>query len=166
MLQTFEKSFDFIKNLKNFFILSCDCLGFFDPKTFKNLLKQNNPDIVLFAFEISKIQKKMTNAHTTINFKKNNIQSIQVKKYTNRDHELGHAGFFWVKNKDIFKNLKKFHLSNRIKREILLDDYFKFLFDKNLCKVSCLKLNEYIHFGSVTEYLEFKYWVNYFNDEN
>ena len=37
---------------------------------------------------------------------------------------------------------------------------------KTYVKVSCLKLNEYIHFGSVTEYLEFKYWVNYFNDEN
>ena len=80
-------------------------MGFFDPKTFKNLLKQNNPDIVLFAFEISKI-KKMTNAHTTINFKKNNIQSIQVKKYTNRDHELGHAGFFGLKIKIYLKILK------------------------------------------------------------
>ena len=108
----------------------------------------------------------MTNSHTTIDLKKNNIKSIQVKKYTTRVHELGHAGFFWVKNTDIFKNLKKFHLSNKIKREILLDDYFKFLFDKKLCKVSCFKLNEYIHFGSVTEYLELKYWINFFNHEN
>ncbi len=166
MLQTFEKSFDYIKDLKNFFILSCDCFGIFDQKNFKSLLKKNDPDIVLFAFDISKIQKKMTNSHTTIDLKKNNIKSIQVKKYTTRVHELGHAGFFWVKNTDIFKNLKKFHLSNKIKREILLDDYFKFLFDKKLCKVSCFKLNEYIHFGSVTEYLELKYWINFFNHEN
>ena len=40
MLQTFEKSFDYIKDLKNFFILSCDCLGLFDKKKFKNLLKK------------------------------------------------------------------------------------------------------------------------------
>ncbi len=167
MLQTIEKSLDYIKDLSKFFILSCDCVGSFEKKKFENFLKINNPDIVLFAFDISKIQKNMKNAHTTINLKKNTlISSIQVKKYLNKKKELGHAGFFWVKNSNIFQYLKKFIISNKINREILLDDYFKFLFDKKLCKVRCYKLKEYIHFGSITEYLELRYWIKYFDNEN
>ncbi len=167
MLQTIEKSLDYIKNLKQYFILSCDCLGFFERKDFNNFLKLNNPDIVLFAFDISKMQKKMENAHTTINLKKNLlINSIRVKKYSNKKKELGHAGFFWIKNSNIFKNLKNFITTNKFNREILLDDYFKFLFDKKLCKVRCYKLKEYTHFGSVLEYLELTYWIKYFDNEN
>ncbi len=167
MLQTVEKSLNIIQNLKKFFILSCDCFGLFEKKKFDSFLKLNNPDIVLFAFDISKIQQKLENAHTTIDLKKNSlINSIQVKNYSNKKQLLGHAGFFWVKNSNIFKDLKKFRSSKKFNREILLDDYFKFLFDKKLCKVRCYKLKEYIHFGSVTEYLELRYWSKYFENEN
>ena len=55
---------------------------------------------------------------------------------------------------------------HEVKREVLLDDYFKFLFDKKICKVHCYKLNNYVHVGSIKEYSELKYWENYFIDEN
>ena len=54
----------------------------------------------------------------------------------------------------------------KFNREILLDDYFKFLFDEKICKVNYFMLDEYIHIGSVKEYLELKYWENYFKNEN
>ena len=80
--------------------------------------------------------------------------------------EFGHAGFFWIKSNKIFQNLQKFQNEKKIKREILLDDYFKYLFDNKLCKVAIYKLKDYIHIGSVKEYQELKYWELYFNDEN
>jgi hypothetical protein len=166
MLQTIEKSIDFLNDKKNFYILSCDCFGNFENLKFKKFIKSKNPDVVLFTFKISDLQRTLSNSHTTIKLFKNRIKSINVKKFTNDKNEFGHAGFFWVKNKNIFNNLKKFSLNNKLNREILLDDYFKFLFDKKICKVNYFKLNEYIHIGSVKEYSELKYWENYFSHED
>ena len=166
MLQTVEKSLDFLKDKKNFFILSCDCFGFFEKLKFKRFLEREKPDVVLFAFEITELQKTLSNAHSSIRLKGNNIKSINVKKSLNNLKELGHAGFFWVKNNNIFNDLKRFNVSNNLKREIILDDYFKYLFDKKLCKVSCYKLNYYVHVGSINEYEELKYWKNYLKDDS
>jgi NDP-sugar pyrophosphorylase family protein len=161
MLQTVEKSIDIFKK-DNFFILSCDCFGDFDSKKFKKFIKLKKPDVVLFTFKISKLQRLLSNSHTTIKIFKNKIKSISVKKFTNQKNEFGHAGFFWVKNKSVFNNLDNFNSNIKIKREILLDDYFKFLFDKKLCKVKHFELNTYTHVGSIKEYFELKYWEDYF----
>ena len=145
MLQTIERSLNFFKNKNNFFILSCDCFGNFNSKKFRQFIKFKNPDIILFSFKISKFQRLISNSHTTIRIIKNKIKSINVKKISNNKNEFGHAGFFWIKNNGIFDHLEKFHLKNRINRELLLDDYFKFLFDENLCKVSHFNLDQYTH---------------------
>ena len=65
----------------------------------------------------------------------------------------------------LFDHLQKFSVSNNLKREIILDDYFKYLFDKKLHKVICYKLNYYVHIGSINEYEELKYWENYLKDD-
>ena len=162
MLQTVEKSINFLNNKKNFFILSCDCFGIFEKLKFKKFVEEKKSDVVLFAFKATNLQKTLSNAHTAIKLDNNNIKSINVKKSFNNASELGHAGFFWVKNSKIFDNLQKFSLSNNLKREVLLDDYFKFLFDKKICKINCYKLNNYVHIGSIKEYLELKYWEKFF----
>ena len=62
-----------------------------------NLLKKENPDIILFAFDLTDLQKTLKNSHTTITIKKNKIISINVKQNHTKG-KLGHAGFFWIKN--------------------------------------------------------------------
>ena len=166
MLQTIEKSLNFFKNKKNFFILSCDCFADFESIKFKKFIKLKDPEVVIFTFKISKLQKLLSNSHTTIELNKNRIKSINVKKFINTSNELGHAGFFWVKNHNVFKYLQDFYRKTNISRENLLDDYFKFLFDKNLCKIKHFNLKEYVHIGSIKEYDELKYWEKYFKNEN
>lgn len=166
MFETVENSLSLIKDLKNFFIHSCDCFGLFNKKRFINFLKNKKPDVVLFAFNISNLQRKLSNAHTTIRFKNNSIYSINIKKLSNKSNELGHAGFFWISSKKVFDHVKNFHKTKKFNREILLDDYFKFLFDKKLCTIKCFKLDQYIHFGSIPEYFELKYWENFFKNDN
>ena len=112
------------------------------------------------------MQKTTSNSHTTIEIIKSKLKSINVKKFINNKNELGHAGFFWVKNKKVFNNIEQFISKMKFNREILLDDYFKFLFDEKICKINHFMLDEYIHIGSVKEYLELKYWENYFKNEN
>ena len=95
-------------------------------------------------------------------FIKNKIKEIKIKKSLNNHNELGHAGFFWIKNSDIFNHLEKFTSLTNLKREIILDDYFKFLFDYKLRNIRAYKLNYYVHIGSINEFEELKYWENYF----
>ena len=56
MLQTIEKSLNFLKDKKNFFILSCDCFADFESNKFKNLLNIKI-QMLFFTFKISKLQK-------------------------------------------------------------------------------------------------------------
>ena len=165
MLETLEKSFNFLKFNKSTLISSCDCFGIFEKKKFLNFIKMKKPDVILFSYKFSDSQKKLVNSHTAISKKNSKIIDIRVKKNNIYD-QFGSAGFFWVKNQKVFKYLKKFYNKANISRENLLDDYFKFLFDKNLCKVSYFDLKQYVHIGSIKEYHELKYWEKYFKNEN
>ena len=118
-----------------------------------------------FPFKISDLQKTELNSHTTIQIFNNKLKSINVKKFLNNKNEFGHAGFYWVKNNKIFDYIEEFIFKMSFNREILLDDYFKFLFDEKIYKVNYFMLDEYIHIGSIKEYLELKYWENYFKWE-
>lgn len=165
MIQTVEKSLFFLNKKINYFITSCDCFGIFNKLYFNNLLKKENPDIILFAFDLTNLQKTLKNSHTTITIKKNQIISINVKQ-NNIKGNLGHAGFFWIKNNNVFKYIEEFKSKNKFNRELILDDYFKYLFDKKNFNIKCLKLDNYVHIGSIKEYKELKYWENYFKNEN
>ena len=69
-------------------------------------------------------------------------------------------------NNKIFEKIENFTESVNLDREVIIDDYFKYLFDNNKFKISYYKLDSYVHIGSVLEYKEFKYWENYFLNEN
>ena len=44
MLQTVEKSLNFLSKKKNYFITSCDCFGTFDRINFKRFIKKDKPE--------------------------------------------------------------------------------------------------------------------------
>ncbi len=165
MLQTVEKSLNFLSKKKNYFITSCDCFGIFDRINFKRFVKNDKPEVVLFVFKFTNLQKEIQNSHTSINIKKKDIISIDVKK-SSKQSKFGHAGFFWVKNSKVFKFINQFKLKRKINRELLLDDYFKYLFDIKKFRIKCFMLDNYVHIGSLNEYNELKYWENYFKNEN
>ena len=50
---------------------------------FRKFIKVKDPDIILFPFKISDLQKTQLNSHTTIEIVKNKLKSINVKKFTN-----------------------------------------------------------------------------------
>ena len=78
---------------------------------------------------------------------------------------LGHAGFFWINSKKVFgyfENFLKSKYFKFIKREVIIDDYFKFLVKNKLIKTNFIELKSYIHIGSLKEYQEYLYWKRYF----
>ena len=164
MFSTFLNSRKYLNNCKSFFLLSCDCFGSIDNKKFKLFLDQNNQDIVVFGFKFTNLQKNLFQSHTELIIKRNFLLNINVKNSSSQS-KIGHAGFFWLKNNDVFKNLenfKNFAKNNIKKREILVDDYFSYLHKFNLMKVNYYPLEYYVHFGSLPEYYELQYWDNYF----
>ncbi len=165
MLQTLDKSLEFLKDKKNYFITSCDCFGLFSSDKFKRFIRNIKPDVVLFAFQFTNLQKKIQDSHSSIEMKNNKIVSIDVKKRSSQN-KLGHAGFFWVNNSNVFNLINQFKLKKTINREMILDDYFKYLFDLKKFKIRCFILENYVHIGSLNEYNELKYWENYFKNEN
>lgn len=163
MFNTIEQSSKFLLKEKNFFLTSCDCYGRFDINLLEKRLNQN-VDLCLFGFDFSLMQKKLNNAHTQLVIENDYIKKIRVKSSFNKKL-IGHAGFFWINSKNVFKYISEFILSNyyrSLKREIIIDDYFKYIISKKLVKASYIKLNQYIHIGSKLEYEEFKYWENFF----
>ena len=165
MLSTVQKSESILKKYKKFFLTSCDCYGEFNKTHFNKFIKKNKPDLVIFGYDFSNLQKSLIGSHTTLEIKKNRLSKINVKR-NSENSKIGHAGFFWVANDDVFKFIQHFIKINKLNREVIIDDYFKYLFDRKKIKISYYKLNKYIHIGSVIEYKEFKYWENYFLNEN
>jgi len=164
MFSTFEKAKFFISNFSNYFLTSCDCFGGIQKNRFNRFLRQKNPDIVVFGYKFSNLQKNLSKSHTELILKKNSLVKINVKKNSSNS-KIGHAGFFWVKNQEIFRYFNDFKIfvkKNIKNREILVDDYFSFLLRFNLMKVKYFHLDYYIHIGSPSEYNEFNYWNKYF----
>jgi len=164
MFSTVEKSKKIFFDYKNFFLTSCDCYGEFKKNNFNKFLKKQDPDLVIFGYHFSNLQKKLKNSHTSLIVKNKRLLKINVKSnFANKN--IGHAGFFWIKNHKVFdfcESFKKLKKIKKMNREVIIDDYFKFLLENNKVKISFYKLDRYIHIGSVLEYEEFKYWDNYF----
>ena len=165
MLSTVQKSRNIFKKYNKFFLTSCDCYGEFDKIHFNKFIKKNKPDLVIFGYNFSNLQKSLIGAHTSLEIKKNKILKINVKRRL-KNSQIGHAGFFWINNNNVFNFIENFKKSKKLDREAIIDDYFKYLFERKKIKISYYKLNKYIHIGSVLEYKEFKYWENYFLNEN
>ena len=164
LFETIDSSKKLLLSKSNFFLTSCDCFGIFDRKDLTKKINNKKIDIIFFAFKYSNLQKNLGNSHTQLIIKEKKLYDIEVKtKYKNSN--FGHAGFFWVRKGAVFSHLLKFQSSNYFKtlsREIIIDDYFKFLINKKLIIPSYVVLNHYVHIGSAKEYLEYKYWENYF----
>ena len=127
MLQTIEKSKHLLKIKKNIFYL-LGLLRKLQKKQFRNYLSSKKPDVVLFAYNFSELQKRLVNAHTTIDLNKGRLKSISVKN-SSAKNIFGHAGFFWIKDYRVFNYINEFKNHLNLKKEMLVKYYFKYLFD-------------------------------------
>jgi len=170
MFETIKSATPILKNLSNFFLSSCDCIGEFDCLKLRQLITETNADIVFFGFKQSYLQKKNYNSHSFLVTQNKQVVDINVKDNSLIhciDH-FGHAGFFWIKNGYIFKFVKEFEnniIFKKFKREVIIDDFFKFLIKVKLFKAYFLPLENYLHLGSSEEFNEFLYWKNFFNNK-
>lgn len=164
MFETIILCSNILKKDNNYFLTSCDCYGFFDQLKLKYCIDNFDFDLIIFSFDLTYTQKYLNNAHTQLVTKNNYIKDIIVKSNYNANLK-GQAGFFWVKNGNIFNYIHNFKQSKNyrsITREVILDDYFKYLIKRRLAKAIYINLDHYIHVGSKNEYEEYVYWENFF----
>jgi len=165
MFSTLYKSKKFIETYKNFFLTSCDCFGGINKESFNSVLSNQRPDLVIFSYNFTNLQKNLTSSHTELILYRKKILKINVKSNSSNS-KIGSAGFFWIKDKSVFKYFEEFknYFNTKIgNREPILDDYFSYLFMHKLIKISFYRLNYYVHIGSVPEFKEYNYWQRYFS---
>jgi bifunctional N-acetylglucosamine-1-phosphate-uridyltransferase/glucosamine-1-phosphate-acetyltransferase GlmU-like protein len=164
MLETIYKIKNILISNSSYFLTSCDCFGVFDYTNLNKFIKSNKSDLIFFGFKYSYFQKSMGNSHTQLKIKNKRLIDIDVKKKY-KDNQLGHAGFFWIKEGSIFNYLQQYkntQIYRTLGKEPIIDDYFKYLIKKKLITHSYYTLNNYIHVGSEDEYREYIYWENFF----
>ena len=167
MFETIFKSKEILQKQDNYFLTSCDCFGKINIPKLKRHMSQKNTDLLLFAFTYTNMQKNLGNSHTQLKIKNKVLYDIDVKKKYLKN-QMGHAGFFLIKSGKVFNFINNFMMSKsfkQLKREVLIDDYFKYLVVNKFVKTNYFKLDNYTHIGSDKEYLEYKYWNNYFMKE-
>ena len=82
------------------------------------------------------IYKKLSNAYTQLVVNKDLVSDIKVKAKFN-ERLLGHAVFFGLMQSFfLFRIFLKSRYYKSLKREVIIDDYFKFLISNKLIKAS------------------------------
>ena len=166
MLETLLKIKNKLINYNNFFLTSCDCIPYFKENDFKKIYNKKNIDLIFFGFKFTNLQKSLSNSHSLLLTKKNNVFDIKVKnKYIS--NTKGHAGYFWIRDGSIFNFLDLFVKTSQfksLKREVIIDDFFKYLINKRLINSSYVDTEYYIHLGSSQEFNEYRYWNKYFGN--
>ncbi|MDC3069566.1 hypothetical protein OA006_00615 [Prochlorococcus sp. AH-736-D21] len=156
--ESLYNSAEHISTQNNFFLCSCDCFGFFDNQLLSELIEKNIHDIICFGFLPSLMQEKLECSFSTFsnsNLKLERIFVKDVNKYSN----FGLAGFFWIRDGNLFsKYLKEFNEISVVKnRELIIDDVLEFCIKKDL-SIGNIPLKQYIHLGTEEEYKEYEYW--------
>jgi NDP-sugar pyrophosphorylase family protein len=156
-IETLQRAIDFLTTQKNFYLTSCDAYGYYDEVKFDKYIQVNDPDIILFAFQPTWLQRRCKMNHTYMTTEGSRVKAIHVKNKMN-ETDKGLAGFFWFKDGAVFEALDSFQFNQE--RECIVDDYLKYLLEGKI-KVHCYDLDYYVHLGSVYEYQEYLFWKQY-----
>ncbi|AEG02031.1 NTP transferase domain-containing protein [Methylomonas methanica] len=142
---------------RDFFLSSCDAFGLFDPQHFQATVARQRPDAVIFTFRSSLTQRKMATHHTHVNVENDRVVAVHVKSKRSED-DPGLAGFFWIRNGDIFHRLGQVPLWGE--GEMVADNAFAHFVAEGL-NVMAYELDEYVHLGTPEEFMEFRYWLDH-----
>lgn len=156
-IDTLRKSYSFLKESKNIFVTSVDAYGIYDRNELLKFINKEQPDAIIFSFDPTLMQKKMSEHHTFISVKGNRVTDVHIKNRTS-ENDKGLAGFFWFSEGKIFELLD--NVPEKNKGEIYIDNFLKYLVDSGK-KIYAFHLEHYIHIGTVNEYLEFMFWQEY-----
>lgn len=154
---------------KPVWVTACDHSFFFDEHQWKNLVKNLNPDAVVFTIKNfpGVYRKPMSFSYVKAD-EKNNFQGISVKKPISENPRQDHllVGTFWFKSAEILQqgisSLKE--ENSAVNGELYLDGIFDHLLKLNL-RIHIFELSGYINWGDIESFKEATYWYETFISE-
>jgi len=152
--QTLFQAVGALRARQDFFLTSCDAYGLFDIAEFRRAADECAADAAVFSFVPSLTQSKMAAHHTHISVDGDRVKAIHIKSKSSED-DLGLAGFFWVRDGDIFQALEQ--IPPAPGEEMSVDHVFKHFVEAGL-HVMRFDLDHYVHLGTAEELLEYRYW--------
>lgn len=149
-------------------ITACDNGVLYDPSAFDQLLKDENPDIIVWSFRNNPASKNNPNMYSWLDVdQKNNILSVSTKKFKGENPLDCHAiiGTIYFKKMRYFQdsfneNVKNHYLTNN---EYYVDDIISRCIESGL-NVKVFEVKNYVCWGTPDDYETYLYWQNYFND--
>jgi bifunctional N-acetylglucosamine-1-phosphate-uridyltransferase/glucosamine-1-phosphate-acetyltransferase GlmU-like protein len=149
-------------------ITACDNGVLYDPSAFDQLLKDENPDVVVWSFRNNPASKNNPNMYSWLDVdQNNNILSVSTKKFKGKNPLDCHAiiGTMYFKKMCYFqdsfnKNVKNNYLTNN---EYYVDDIISRCIESGL-NVKVFEVKNYICWGTPGDYETYLYWQNYFHD--
>jgi dTDP-glucose pyrophosphorylase len=149
-------------------ITACDNGVLYDPSAFDKLLKDENPDVVVWSFRNNPASKTNPNMYSWLDVdQNNNVLLVSTKKFTGNNPLDCHAiiGTMYFKKLSYFQdsfneNVKNNYLTNN---EFYVDDIISRCIESGL-KVKIFEVKNYICWGTPGDYETYLYWQNYFHD--
>lgn len=138
----------------DYFLTSCDAYGLFDHRAFRAFTLNRRPDAIIFTFKPSLIQKKMSQHHSHVSTSGDKVTALYVKTMGG-DNTLGLAGFFWVRDGAVFRQLHD--VAPLEPGEMYADHIFRHFIEGGM-DIGFFCLDQYVHLGTPEELLEYAYW--------
>jgi NDP-sugar pyrophosphorylase family protein len=155
--ETFLNSIEFVQDDVNILFSSCDCFASINSQKINQIQEATNAECIVFSFEPTLLHSKLMYSHTSIKIENGYVNDVDIKS-KNKNYFNKLAGFFWFKNKQVVeKAIENINLSG-YKGELLIDHLISELTKSGL-QPAVYHLDDYIHLGTPSEYLEYKYWM-------
>jgi len=157
---------DLINSSDSLLISSCDYEIIFDRDELTKLIKQHDPDVLLFTFKLRSMPVANYSSFAYCNESFGHITHISEKKclsdYPQFDHML--TGTFWFKESNLFFQAATNLLEEdiRVNNEHYVGTSINYLI-KSGFKVMSFEVNQWISFGDPAELELYYFWERFFN---
>lgn len=138
-------------------IIPCDLIASHINDEFLKLKEE--ADLIVFTADPSEYANDNKKSFAWVGSKENNdISDISIKE-AKENNDMVLIGSFWVKeNKQLLEAIDNiFEEEFKVNDEYYLDNAFKYLLESG-ANIKYIKLNNYLSFGTPSEYFENKYW--------
>ena len=139
-------------------IVPCDLIA--KHVTDKFLELREDANMIIFTADPTEFAIHNKNSFAWVGGEDNVVTDISIKERA-QDNHMVLIGSFWVKhNEELLECIDEiFENKFTVKGEYYLDNAFKHALQKGL-KIKYIKLDNYLSFGTPSEYNENKYWFN------
>lgn len=159
---------DQIDSNSSLMISSCDYEINYETNKLKKLIKDHNPDVIIFTF---KLKSQPVGAYENFGYcieqdglVEKIIEKDCISEQPMNDHMI--TGTFWYKKSKDFVESAEYQIKNniRINNEFYVGTSINYLIEKGM-KVHIFEVSKWISFGDPIELELYYFWEDFFNED-